>query len=727
MSEQSEQLATNDGTYMFDTIDRKKKHNENELKYALLARELVVNGYQHGAKNIIIANITVNKTNYVMIAHNGKEFGTKEHLKRCLRPSNSYGNTGIQGNGMKAAMFLSINTISPSTDAEMIVCSKNTDKTEDFALKLSCEKLNNALITDVTDEISFKKILGEYYDDYNVLTLVKTSLFSSMDRNKEKFFTFETARLLVESCPEICNKLEIRSSFGIYNESINDKEKMRKIHTSQEFDDNFCNDQETFHLNDISYEYEAGKTVNFDAEITLKVYPGLFNGHNRLVKLNPNNHEYGRTTDVDAISNQNLFVSLDLKLDSDKDTSRISTDSYYISSRNKDNMNILGLGYNHNLSFNSKIKDHWQHLIDHIEDKEYNIEYWQPKIKAFIKLKPKSQNFNEIYNFGGLDEFFYCNDKTLVRNLVRKTYETLQEMNPKALIEFKARVKKNHFPTDDNQEFIPLPVDDLTSKNILIAVLKDGAKIYNFQPGQIIRNCQLCFLEHSLDENDVAQDKILPFDDSVLECTGGFKIEPNGPNFDVSILPLSRKNDDGSVSEVEKEEYEHTTSFLPKKYLVCRTNTGRYRISGIVKIPIRNKIAGKGINDAKAKDRISSKLTYDNYIELAPEFYGQIEEGVLRVNKNNVIIKTLATVNKEQFPNLADRWQRLYQDSARLAEVVKANLSNLDIDFKRKVKDGFINRDIDVELYYLNTHLDIFFKSDRVTNLLNDIERFTNK
>ncbi len=259
-------------TFTIGTITRKEKYTDESVRFALSARELLRNADSQLAKDIQIFNFEKLGTEYLCIAHNGKAFDDIGNLISCMRP-NTTGGEGVQGSGMKAAMFLLTENW---TQSELVIHSHKDANA--ITAKLTCVNLNDACIEDVSGDWNqyVNQSMRSHYNDYNVYYFLKC--VNERTKNKKKngnsICRDEYTQLLVEMCPEIFDRIKVKARY-LYlisnHEPMDntDQRRLKVIQNKNAFDRDFCVEQETFKVENIKVE-SSGITIDVDCNIEIR-------------------------------------------------------------------------------------------------------------------------------------------------------------------------------------------------------------------------------------------------------------------------------------------------------------------------------------------------------------------------------------------------------------------------------------------------------------------------
>jgi len=706
-------------TFSMSTVNRKERHYSEEKRIALVCREFLYNGHTQGAKNFLIFNFLKDGSHYLAIAHNGKEFESKPHLRECLRPSTSIGSGGVQGIGMKAAMFLLIEN---STEAELIIYNKESDKHQ-YTVKLSCQDLNNANISDLNNSWheEIMQVMGKEYDKYKVVYLIR---YVNEDTKKEKgkgLVTKKSMHLLCEYSRGICEDIEIKAVVSLEygkirptrHQCIDTNQHIFLVHSKKEFDNLFLKDKEEFNIEKISSKLESGRVFLFDAKLEVEIYPNLTNQNDRLLVLN--GEHIGEMRELAKNSSEVLFVKCDFNIKSEKDVKRASTDPVYSSVSNFHELATIGIWANKDVQFDAKVKDFWD---KEIVDKNSSIT-WRPIVKAWITITPKDNN---LYQKLSWDDFFYVERDQSVREMIKSTFQKLHETQPENLKSLRKRMS-SHFP-HSKSEFAPLPYDTDTcgtnSVNIIKKIKNQEGKfedkiITNEKPGTTIEDVVLQYK----DGLPVLHDDITFCPDKGLELL----VTPDKKKYVLRLSRICKKLDNGDLKELDDEtEYEHTPRFLPKRSHFCYIRGQKTWLSIRAEIPLRPYGNGGGRCSLAGMDKSSLKETTDFYKELPEGLIGQLINGELYINCNNVKLKDIIRIQKEIHYDLYSKWVKIYQTAKGIAEKSLGNFGSVEVEFKRSNKQEMYDLYGNEQDWYINTYLEQYFDSAEILKLRNKIE-----
>lgn len=214
-----------------------------------------------------------------------------------------------------------------------------------------------------------------------------------------------------------------------------------------------------------------------------------------------------------------------------------------------------------------------------------------------------------------------------------------------------------------------------------------------------------------------------PVDEAIHEVSEGVKIEHLQDNvYSLSVSPLVKK-ENGKMIQVSEKEYEHQPWFLPKKCCYCCIGSDKYSFTFRVAIPKRSFGGGGGKSSQVGQDKKTNNETLDVYQELASGLWGMYSNSRLLLNKKQPLIRDIASFNREKHPSLYKRWKEAYAKASKIAIGAHAHASHAEIDYAKKVRMEFDEQFGAPESWFINTHLDVFFRSDEIQNLLADVRK----
>lgn len=708
-------------TFPIAILNRKDNYSSEEKKVAIVGREALHNAHAQNAKNVLMLNLEKDAKQYIGIAHDGNPFSSLYEMQECMKPSVT-GGDGVQGNGMKASMFLLTQT---SNDAEFLI--HNRSDSEKTTARLTCENFNDALIEVSNDWNDYlEEVLGEIYHNYNVIYIYRYQA-----NGKEGLIKTSNVRLMAEICPSIFSDMKIRSRhntiYGLHylvNTSHLSEGRFLNNPDIVKVNEDFCNDKEIFNI-DFSVEIN-GIQYEFNADIDILVYPNIVHNLDKR-PLILNGEDAGQCRSEGQHSQQSLFVKCNFDIENcNKNLTRATSDPYYTSNQNFDYLAKLGIYCRKNQNFDSKLQKYWGDFFDRLGKPLYKedggLAYsWSPIIKINISLNPK--NKNSIFPFGGLNEFFLADDDSKVRKIVAEAFDALAVKNPKNLVDFRDRMK-NHFPYDQTNDLAPIPKEKDGLKNELLI---DVVSLEEINSNGKIK-------EKIIRDIDPGQHKSLvelrykngkPFLEKMFNISEGVIFNHISENkYSLSVERLMKINSDGTKSLISPEEYKHTKDFSPKNRTYCDTASGnKYRFTFDINIPTRE------ITVSSGGRRIAMSVNND-YLDIDEEIYQSFEEsligiynnGKLILNKNNSVIIQMATFDMHQHSALYNRWLAIYENAKKIAR--KAHIKHqesLEIDFRRVQKDHLEKKYGTAEKFFVNSHLEIFFESAEALSLLNDV------
>lgn len=720
-------------TFPISMLNRRDNYQSEEKRVALVGREALHNAFAQGAKEVCLFNFGKNAKEYLVIAHNGKPFDNIENQKECMKPSVT-GGEGVQGNGMKASMFL---LVEKNDEAELVVHSRS--KYENFTTKLICTNFNDAKIEDVSLEWNeeIKAVLGEHYDKYNVYYIYRYVNANTREnkegrRSTDGLLSPSYIRLMAEISPGLFEQMAIRARCNfIYGKLCKHKSIEQKDVNDGRFiyypslskiNADFRTDREVFTSSFVVEE--DGRKQEFDGQIEISVYPNLTNDYSRPIVMNGPDTGEGRNDQKHSI--ESLFISCDFFVKNcKKDLTRATNDPYHTSSYVYDLLSSLGLYCHKNRTFDSKIEEYFGDFIANynleladVKNKKHGIAKWEPVVKVRVRLMPKDKN--SIFDVGGLNEFFYADDPKRVRKIVTELFQEIAKQNPTNLILLRERMKK-HYPYDRSDDLAPILKDNKIPAERLIHALeeqidKDGNKswkiIRHLNPGD----------HRSFIKLEFSNGKSV--DDAIHNIEGGVDLKCQYDNiYSLTVSPLIKIENNKKIP-IDEDEYEHSTKFLPKKYASCDIGADNYQFSFRIGIPKREICRGGGPNSKTGVDNRSAEIDFDAYQEMEKALFGIYSNGRLVLNKSNPTIFQMASFNREEFPSLYTRWMIIYEKAMKVARSAHVALQDLvEIEFCKTNRIDAESKYGNADQFFVNSHLKIIFENDEAQQLLNDVNK----
>ena len=689
--------------------------NQDE-RVALMTREIVRNAEEHGAKNVELLSATRNNKKYMIIAHDGNPFSSLDHLKDCLTPNTSGDCSGIQGSGMKLAMFLG----AEKENAELIIHSKNDGL--GFSARLVCGDLNDAVVEDCPEMNEFlPAFFGKFYKRFTVFCLYRF-------QESGVVYTSKNIALLMDLCPvenvtvsylAHCS-LGGQSDIRTFEDAMKESKRIRhRIYFSAtELKKAFCVDEESFVVEGLSHPDVGG---TFNVAVNIEIYPGITDRSGTWYVMDKNSEDFGkRVIDVD-VSNQSLFLSYDKDLINrrtltGKNVSRLFKDPVFTSLHAHGLLATLGMICPKNKNFIPKINSYpYAKSSDGVC---ISGEKWSPVVKMRFKILDSealsSLKLHEfVARFGGINEFFYCENSLFIRDILDLAVSKLAETNPPNLISLRSRMKV-HFPFSEDCR-LPIPSEEFSDSNVIEVFKRNSSgqldRLFSIDPGQVEKRVELRFKDGSPVECD--------FD----HVTKGFSLDRKSGNvFDLLVDDLSMVDEHGNIVVVTESEYRHAPNFMPKK--ICNVDIGkeRYRLNLKCNIPKLESTHGKVRVSNKAGE---GAFSCKNYFSGLPGEYGRFSNSNgLMINDANPVIRQIVCRDKDKYPWLTKSWSEIYKTLARISrEVMNEFKKRVDVHVLSECKEELERAYEDASSYYLNTHLSVFFKYD--TSLLSLREKIS--
>lgn len=701
-------------------IDLYDKLN-GDVALALMTREILRNAKEHGATRAELMSLTVKGHSYALIVHDARPFESLDTLKTCMYPSTSGDNSGVQGSGMKVAMFYGAD----QSKAELLIHSRSSH--ENFSARLRCEDDGSAKVEDYDPFGDLvKKFFGEDYKNFNVFVMYRVTHGAWYDQ--------KTVALAMDFCP-VAGPMKIEfvpqklgdGGHENYQDFVKAKAHRRVLISSEEMKARYVVDSEKFEVKDIQHPNKT-RWGKFNALVELEVWPGVYANSNNLLVVNEESSAFGEETNHIKISEHELFVYLDemsvkARATNGKDMSRLHQDPVYTDSSVFSLLGTLGISARKYKFPVEEIKT-YEFLRNLSDEKREKITTWCPVIKVRVTFKdhPEMENvgiLSFISRFGGIDEFFYSNNRTELRSLIGEVFCKLAQDNPISLREFRQRIKK-HFPFKE-KNILPIPIEkDVEWKTIKVYVkTPEGEEKFTSKvnPG--------FGAEVTLKFEDGAP-VTKEFDSTV---SPGFHLRHlNANTFYLKVDNLSRIADDGTLIPVTPEEFEHNSRFVPKKQCRILIGKDKYRLSTICNVPISDWTGKSRSTTLKVVSGDDPIPTHDAYYLGGnfPNEFGRISNRtVLEINQEHPIIQKIISVPPDKYPWIRPAWDKVYaeiRDVARL--VMNTYFKNLNsTDFNRAGDLTLQSHYENFNNFYLNTHLEVYFSGNAaVKKLLEKID-----
>ena len=647
-------------TFPLAIINRGNEYFESNRKFALASRELLHNAKTAGATKVLMYCYEANRVKRLVIAHNGAQFEDIQNLASCMRMSASFNeHGGIQGSGMKAAMFLMTREAS---DAELVI--HNRANGASFSAKLNCENANDGIIRDASEyfNIEIKNTFNDFcvvkYEHYNVFYTLKYDIVdgSFFDESSDKI---AFVRMLAEMCPEVWDSLDIKfvADKASYNKDLLSALRPYGV---KEFDNDYCSFSHTIHVNDVLYKTnDNDRGVKFDADVQVIHYPNIVTSERkRPVAVNKDSANYNISSNFNANSRESFYILCELDIETSKETSRMREDPIFSSPHAYDFLRSLGLNCPKSATFTAKLPEHYKEIY---EKHNGNMLSWAPITKVKIHIYPKDKK--EWYKYGGLNEFFYVDKIEILKEIRAKILDAIIT-NPNYKDELKGLQEKfRQFYPEDVMKILPLPkYGKEPSKRILCyKALPDGSKGKQLNMGNPIQpntNDMQIIMEYE-DGSPFERDfRVVP--------DRGISFEKVGRNtYLLNVRDLCYYDDAGNYRKETAETYKHQKNYYPKKLYYCMIDGMRYAFSFCINLPKREGNVKGRYNTAHGKDKQSRETTMDYYIEVDPSIVGKIKshDNRLRLNNKNKFIVSVAQNEEfyEKYPEQKKEFESLYE------------------------------------------------------------------
>lgn len=623
----------------------RKHQRENPISIPL--RECLHNAVEYGADDIFIFNFTKNRERYIAVAHNGKPFGSISDIENSMQ-FNLTGGNGVQGSGGKTAMYVFmenksnveylIHTKIPNDKAHTysLITNKHT-KSELITVDKSSmwnSSLKNILNSGSTDE--FRKDL---YDNYNVIYVYR---YDNSNTKRESITNHKYMNKLMG----ISNQIQKKVSDGELTITYSSENNVSEINTIKSEHrvyikdvsmlDDYMIKEFKFDVNNIKFEDEEKNIdINFEAEITLKVFPNFIwenkNGRDgflsryNISKNKKPHYSKMSMTDINDYNSNGITLYHDVNLGSANAT-RANEEPFYVSSQFSSwhSFEVLGAKrptVSSKWSANKdKIKEYLGNSMKFLSKEDYdNINTWIPNVNIEIRLK----KINDIDEIGSIDNFFYSMDNGLVRKILKEVLAKGQEDNCDTLKEY------NNYITEfinENEELDLLAYNDsYTNKSIpKIRTEIEPHSIEKINSG-IIKNVKT--KDIYLKSIPVGlQDPIeVKFYDEYNKVITQERLMPNKPGLIISKHPTKDdvyrvetdnyhriEYDNGVPNKIyhSKKEHKNIANYYPVKLNKVSFGDKTYRLDFTIDVPVnttnntsdRSKDNGKKSKSVKKPD-----------------------------------------------------------------------------------------------------------------------------
>lgn len=717
-------------------------------RISYITREIIHNSIEYNATDISTLTCLYKNKKYFCIGSNSQPFVNIETLKENLRPSVSGDHSGIQGSGMKLAMFLAA-----SENQQLIVASNNNGS--EFAAKLSIYHGNKAVIEDHYDVIPFlQQAYGSYYYKFNNFFLYLV--------NEERLFEKYTMHLIREVCGNSNLsihhfrgedvRIESSSSIDFF---INEKHKRYSSYpTIDVINNKFRIDYAKFLIKNIPHPSE--KNITFDATIEFGVYPNFKTKEGGRTISND-----GTINDLVKVSPYRLFIKYDkgtieekTKNDHDNNWSRVYTDPIFISRHNYDLLGEVDFLCPSNIDY---IKDGYVTEND-LKNYEFieqkirnnfsfeNVAHWIPVMKTHITIMcnetTKKLNLYKMFaTFGSPNQMFMCEDNDLMRKIAKATFVKLNEENPAGLSEFRKNLSK-HFPwAVKNNKRLPINLE-LVGKTYKLIYVYEGAeglqnKITKVAPGDNFKNVNLRY------ENG---EKVTG---RISHVNEGFELKCKYDNvYEFNVLNYTKriKKENGTVEyhDISEEEFKSARfkqkqdgnhiKILPARECTVICSGIGYKLRLRCELPIstefkQQRIKSKiRINDEKEKYSEGSDKLYFSEPNM-PNEHIRFSDCKLLINDYSKIFQPIVYGDTKLIPKLKDTWNNIYIEMLKHAIEIDDNYNNIIINWNNQkqnigeIKEGFSSE----YTYFLNIAMLGFIKQNPdIQKLIKRIEEIKN-
>lgn len=675
-------------------------------RIALMSREIIRNAVEHKAGCIQGSTVFYQGKRYLHLAHDGEPFSSLAYLKECLTPNTSGNNSGVQGSGMKTAMFLGADT----EHAEIIIHSRNKDKA--FSASLTCKDANNAQIDERKDLNSFvKKLYGEHYAKFNVF------VFYRVQENKV-LYDEKNIALLRDLCQveditfRFIHNMSIGDSLEKNNKNIvtvksgADHHRIRKDLSSLDRKRIFLIDSHTLWVKDIDYP-DPKIGIKFNARVDIEVYPGFKDQNGRYINLDTNSKDFGTGATYTTISNQSLFVYYDREVienrqKGNKNISRLRQDPVFTSVHAHGLLAEIGLSCPKGKEFIDKLEN-YKYIPGGINGRKKILDatrQWSPIVKINVTIC-EHPSFSPVSlpgflsYFGPVDEFFFIDNIFVRENIVRSIFQKLGQEDPDELKSIRKKMQ-HHFPFDRKNK-LPIPIEKYNeNKTIYVYEATKGGdwqKKTKVEPGESLRKVKLVFGKDNR-----------PVNINITQVYGGIKLERKNNNiFDIFVEDLARIDDKGEIIPIEESEYLHSPHFIPRKTFHVDIEGVGYRLGLICSVPPKPKRKTSQVRQHREKIG-DNALSYNKYINANPEEYGIFTSKYgLQINEDNITMRQIIFNDPQEYPWILKEWENIYKDLENIArEAVHEYSNEIQVGWNREKADVLREKYSDEFSYYMN-------------------------
>ena len=728
-------------TVDYSRIKTSMSHTENAM--AIAFRELIHNAQAYNAKNVQLFQMKKGNDLFCGMGHDGKPFSSLEEIKESLE-FNKSGGHGVQGSGMKTAMYPLSGSIQRS---KLIIFSKTPQGK--FSCKLSHENNSqtNVKIEDVTDEWNkvLKKFLHTYYNDYNVIYLYRYK----NDKNVEKsILNVKNICNFIQITPSIDENITIRYNRLFYNENdiIDYKKYNLVVKKKNVLNDIFKLKTYKIDVNDVKHtiidEDIENKEVKYNARIDLDIYPMFIKkdtekAGNMIIGKN------GQTFIANGINmndlHQNIYyVYHDYNLGGNN--KRANIDPFYFGNKKSGNFLMMELGIdplpiditNPNIEI---AKEYFSELNEDLKLNDV-LGKWRPVLVMNVYIKNVKNLHNDL---GSLDNFFYTLDRNRVRSIVKSILNKANNDNSNELNEFK-KYYSNFLPDDKTNEYLPVIVDTkgTKAKDVDVIITNNGynqSKNYIWKdkkpksPNQVITRIPV-----NVDggiEVKIEDRKTQEFFNCEIDVEQeGLKIHKHPMKSHVYTIYTSdyyhyEKNDEGLPVKVPHTPDEHSriknirTSYPNKNYIIFangkKLNLGlQVEVSEIKE---RYNVV-RTLTNRRNKEIDDIYRNWNDNKHIIARYY----KGKVLLNKSNLFIKKLAKNKNNKFKNkfslvyqlFHEEALNIYTNSKNILQLYKINANS------RKIEDDYG----DIETLMFNQNIEKIVQHNSICReLIDDYEK----
>ena len=656
MNKKTDSVSNYKQTVDFSRIQSAKKHREKN-SVITTGRECLHNATEYGADDILMFNAKKQNECYLIIAHNGKPFESKEDMDQAMK-FNLTGGRGVQGSGGKTSMFC---TVDNNNDAEFLLHSKCNDKnTHTLSLKLNKGNTSDAITVDKSQKMNsfLMAIMNknnpkndpdymDIYDRYSVIYMYRYNT-KNIKYNENSITHYSQMNMLMCISNEILkkvneNKLDLRyipdNTLGEdKNGKITTIATKRRVPIKTPFmTDDFLVKKFKFLVENYEWEDPDGNIIRINAEFILRVYGnfryvknGEYKGLLSRERLSNGDKPYysnEHITKVDDYNKLGLLVYQGIPLPG-KNTSRANNEPVYFKDQKIARHSFDDLGAKRPSSSQKEWDVNMEKLYEYLNNDEdlinkldlSCIKSWTPNVNMEIKiLEPSDPNKSgpiDPHSFGSYDNLFYVGEPHVLKDLIKDLLTTSASKQIDELDKYNTYIPDY---INENDELNLLGFKDVKRRNdpkIKVVIQeKSFEKMRNGGLSDIKRK------GHTLKQLPVGMDEYLEvklYEDgnpNPINVRNDNEIQFN--NFGINIRKSGKGNSEGIFEIItddyfhidkndvrhthQKSQHKNSVNYFPKRKNKLMINGKEYRVSFDINV-VNNK-SQSGNSNSKTKTK----------------------------------------------------------------------------------------------------------------------------